>query len=121
VKFLKGLIGFILIAAFIPMMIYACDSGDSENVAQEQEKTAVERFVEEYDVPVAFAESLEIALSNTRYGINRVYSFKRVEDWAEGERYSMWMDMEYVWYAYCKGDEVVGIRDSRSNSVYQAD
>lgn len=94
--------------------------------------TEAERFAADNDISVALTESLESVLigmelaDSSRLGVfhyelSDVYNFEQVDDWAEGQRYKMWMDMEHVWYAYCKGDAVVGVRDGNGNVFYTAE
>lgn len=96
------------------------------------EQTEAEKFAEDNSVPVAFAESLEMVLCEMEltdksrvgifhYKLSDVYDFEQTNDWAEGERYKMWMGMEHIWFAYRKGNEVVGIRDGNGNIFYQAE
>lgn len=96
------------------------------------ELTEVELFAKNNGISVELAESLESVLlgmeltdsSRTgvfHYKLSDVYNFEQTDDWAEGERYKMWMDMEHIWYAYCKGDAVVGVRDGNGNVFYTAE
>ncbi|MGI5849440.1 MAG: hypothetical protein ACOX8Q_05180 [Christensenellales bacterium] len=110
-KAIMVIIIIVLIAALIPLLIFSCEASDA-NGPDEPALTEAEEFADEYGKSVEFAESLERKLSGTGYDLSNVDSFKRVEDWASGERYSMWMNSEYVWYAYCTGDVVLNIRDS---------
>ena len=94
------------------------------------EKTEAEQFAEDNDVSVELAESLETVLAGMEltdtsrvgifhYELSHVYNWKQIEDWADGERYSAWMDMEHVWYIYVKDDVVVGVRDGHGNIFYE--
>lgn len=112
--------------------------GESEKVvseqwadeeSQNQEKTEAEKFAESNDVSVSLAESLESVLADMEltdksrvgvfhYNLSQVYEWKQIEDWADGQRYSAYMDMEHVWYIYVKNNIVVGIRDGNGNIFY---
>lgn len=52
------------------------------------------------------------------YDLSDVYDWKQIEDWANGERYSAYMDMEHIWYIYVKDNVVVGVRDGHGNIFY---
>lgn len=105
-------------------------SSESENTATEDiEKTEAEKFAEENNTSVELAESLETVLTGMEltdsskvgvfhYNLSHVYEWKQIDDWAEGERYSAYMDLEHVWYIYVKGDTVVGVRDGHGNIFY---
>lgn len=101
----------------------------TEEPQQETEKTEAEKFAENNDISVSLAESLESALIGMEltdksrvgvfhYDLSHVYEWKQIEDWAYGQRYSAYMDMEHIWYIYVKDDVVVGIRDGNGNIFY---
>lgn len=89
--------------------------------------TDAERFAEKNDVSIELAESLELALQKVSYGrrneysLAQMYNFEKRDDWAFGQRYKVWADMEYVWIIYTKDDTVVSIRDSRMDFIYDTD
>lgn len=96
------------------------------------EQTEAEKFAEKNDVSVELAESLESVLAGMEltdksrvgvfhYNLSHVYDWTQIEDWAYGERYSAYMDMEHVWYIYVKDDTVVGVRDGSGNIFYSAE
>lgn len=101
--------------------------------SQEQvEQTEAEKFAKKNNISVGLAESLESALAGMEltdksrvgvfhYNLSHVYDWTQIEDWAYGERYSVYMDMEHVWYIYVKDDTVVGIRDGSGNILYSAE
>ena len=108
------------------------DVSDKESSADDKEKSEAEKFAEENNTSVHLAESLESALDGMEltdksrvgefhYSLSDVYEWSRTDDWANGERYSAYMDMEHVWYIYVKDDTVVGIRDGNGNIYYSAD
>lgn len=105
------------------------ESEETSQYQQEVEKTEAEKFAESNDVSVELAESLEAVLMGMEltdksrvgvfhYDLSHVYDWKQIDDWAEGERYSVYMDMEHIWYIYVKNDVVVGVRDGRGNIFY---
>lgn len=105
------------------------ESEPTEEPQHETEKTEAEKFAESNDVSVSLAESLESALVGMEltdksrvgvfhYDLSHVYEWKQIEDWAYGQRYSAYMDMEHVWYIYVKDDVVVGVRDGHGNVFY---
>jgi hypothetical protein len=105
---------------------------EKESSTNDKEKSEAERFAEENDTSVHLAESLESVLDGMEltdksrvgafhYSLSDVYEWSKENDWAEGERYSAYMDMEHVWYIYVKDDTVVGIRDGNGNVYYSAD
>ena len=93
------------------------------------EKTEAEKFAENNGISVSLAESLESVLVGMEltdksrvgifhYDLSNVYEWKQIEDWANGQRYSAYMDLEHVWYIYVKDDVVVGVRDGNGNIFY---
>lgn len=94
-----------------------------------EEPTQAEKFAESNDISVELAESLESVLTGMEltdksrvgvfhYDLSNVYEWRQIEDWANGERYSAYMDMEHVWYIYVTDNTVVGIRDGNGNTYY---
>ena len=94
-----------------------------------EEKTETEKFAERYGVSVTLAENIDEVLSGMEltdksrvgvfhYTIADVKSWKKLDDWAEGERYSGYMAEEHVWYFYIKDDALVGVRDGNGNIFY---
>lgn len=80
-------------------------------------------------ISVSLAESLESVLVGMEltdksrvgifhYDLSNVYEWKQIEDWANAQRYSAYMDLEHVWYIYVKDDVVVGVRDGNGNIFY---
>lgn len=105
------------------------ESEPTEEPKQESEKTEAEKFAESKEISVELAESLESVLADMEltdkskvgvfhYDLSDVYEWKQIDDWAYGERYSAFMDMEHVWYIYVKDDVVVGVRDGHGNIFY---
>ena len=93
------------------------------------EKSEVELFADKYGVSVQLAESIDLVLSGMKltdksrvgvfnYTIADVKSWKKLDDWAEGERYSGYMAEEHIWYFYIKDDTIVGVRDGNGNIYY---
>ncbi|MDO5151607.1 MAG: hypothetical protein Q4D76_19830 [Oscillospiraceae bacterium] len=93
------------------------------------EQSEVEIFAKNNNVSVKLAESLKSVLESMEltdksrvgifhYNLSHVYNWKQVEDYADGQRYSAWMDMEHIWYIYVKDDMVVGVRDGHGNIFY---
>ena len=93
------------------------------------EKNETEKFAEKYDVSIGLAESIDEVLSGMKltdksrvgvfhYTISDVKSWKKLDDWAEGERYSGYMAEEHIWYFYIKDDLLVGVRDGNGNIYY---
>lgn len=101
----------------------------SKKKTTNEEKTEAEEFAEENNVSVKLAESLETVLTGMEltdssrvgifhYDLSNVYNWKQIEDWADGKRYSAWMDMEHIWYIYVTDNTVVGVRDGHGNIYY---
>lgn len=104
-------------------------SSAHEEPTEVKEKTDVEKFADKNDISIELAESLENVLVGMEltdkskvgvfhYDISDVYEWKQIEDWANGQRFSAYMDMEHVWYIYVTGNEVVGVRDGHGNVFY---
>ncbi len=94
-----------------------------------EEKTETELFAEKYGVSLQLSESIDSVLSGMKltdtsrdgvfhYTISDVKSWKKLDDWAEGERYSGYMAEEHIWYFYIKNDAIVGVRDGNGNIFY---
>lgn len=105
---------------------------EKKTQSEESKKSDAERFADENNVSVKLAESLESALEGMEltdksrvgvfhYDLSDVYDWSPEENWANGKRYSAWMDMEHVWYIYVTDDTVVGIRDGSGNIYYSAE
>lgn len=108
------------------------ETKEPDTNSDEKEKTETEKFADKYGVSVELAESIDSVLSGMKltdksrvgvfhYTISDVKSWKKLDDWAEGERYSGYMAEEHVWYFYIKNDTIVGVRDGNGNIYYQQD
>lgn len=89
-----------------------------------KEETAAEKFARINDIPVALAEDIEYALSQSEhsYTLNQVYQWKQIDDYAYGQRYTGYMDLEYVWVFYVRDNKVESIRQQKGlNYIYQAE
>ena len=89
-----------------------------------KEETAAEKFARINDIPVALAEDIEYALSQSEhsYTLNQVYQWKQIDDYAYGQRYTGYMDLEYVWVFYVRDNKVESIRQQKGLSyIYQAE
>ncbi len=104
----------------------------TEENKKPKEKTDIEKFAEKNDTSVEFAESLKTVLEGMEltdkskvgvfhYDLSHVYDWEQIEDWANGKRYSAYMDMEHIWYIYEQNDTVVGVRDGHGNVFYQTE
>lgn len=127
--------GAILVIAGVACMIYfivgvatapskSKTEADAAEVTPAAELTEAEEFAQDNGVSLALAQNIEYALSQSEhaYKLHQVYEWKQIDDWAEGPRYTGWMDMEYIWAFYVKGDKVVSIRDSNGLAfIYQAE
>lgn len=97
---------------------------DSEVTTEVKEKTEAEKFAKDNDISVELAESIEQALSQSEhsYTLSQVYNWEQIDDYAYGQRYTGWMNMEYVWVFYVKDDRLDSIRQQKGLSViYQAE
>lgn len=110
------------------------ETTESESTQSQEpvEQTEAEKFAKKNNISVGLAESLESVLAGMEltdksrvgvfhYDLSHVYDWTQIEDWAYGERYSAYMDMEHVWYIYVKDDTVVGVRDGSGNIFYSAE
>lgn len=99
---------------------------------QKKNLSETEKFAKDNNISVALAEDLKRVLGEMEltdksrvgafhYEISDVYDWQRVEDWAEGRRYSGWMDMEHIFYYYVKDDKIVSVRTSEGDFLYQAE
>lgn len=99
---------------------------------QKKKLSETERFAKDNNISVALAEDLKRVLGEMEltdksrvgafhYELSDVYEWERVEDWAEGRRYSGWMDMEHIFYYYVKDDKIVSVRTSDGDFLYQAE
>ena len=89
-----------------------------------KEETAAEKFARINDIPVALAEDIEYALSQSEhsYTLNQVYQWEQIDDYAYGQRYTGYMDLEYVWVFYVRDNKVESIRQQKGLSyIYQAE
>lgn len=88
-----------------------------ETQSTEQESEA-EKFAKANDISVALAENIEQALAESvhSYSLSRIYEWKQIDDWSDGERYTGYMDMEYVWVFYVKGDSLESIKQQKGLS-----
>lgn len=80
---------------------------------QTEELSDVEKFAKDNNISVALAESIKYALEQTGYDLNAAYNMEQLDDWAEGQRYKIWVSMEYEWIFYVKNDEVQSIRQQK--------
>ena len=97
-----------------------------EPTAQKEEVvlTEAEKFAKENGISVALAEDIEQALAQSEhsYDLSQVYKWTQIEDYAYGQRYTGWMDMEYMWVFYVNGDKLESIRQQKGLTfIYQAD
>lgn len=102
------------------------------STAEEKEATEAEKFSQKNKVSLELAESLESVLEGIEltdkskvgvfhYDLTDIYEWKQIDDWAYGERYSGYMDMEHIFYFYVTDNTVVGVRDGHGNIFYTAD
>lgn len=87
------------------------------------ELTEAEEFAQDNGVSLALAQDIEYALAQSEhaYKLRQVYEWKQIDDWAEGQRYTGWMDMEHIWVFYVKDDKVESIRQQKGlEFIYQA-
>lgn len=92
----------------------------SSETETEREETAAEKFAKENDISVALAESIEYALGETGYTLASAYDMKQIDDWAEGQRYTIYVSQQYIWVFYVKDDEVQSIRQQKGlEFIYQ--
>lgn len=87
-------------------------------------ETEIERFARENNLSVELATDIEYALSRSAhsYKLHNIYQWTQIEDYANGQRYTGWLDMEYVWVFYINGDKVESIRQKKDLSfIYQAE
>lgn len=128
----------IAIIFFVSALIISClflpdgalsDSDEGEKVEKVSE---TEKFAKDNNISVALAEDLKRVLGEMEltdksrvgafhYELSDVYDWQRVEDWAEGRRYSGWMDMEHIFYYYVKDDRIVSVRTSEGDFLYQTE
>ena len=88
--------------------------------SETKEETAAEVFARENDISVELAESIEYALGQTGYTLASAYEMKQIDDWAEGQRYTIYVSQQYVWVFYVKDDEVQSIRQQKGlEFIYQ--
>lgn len=118
----------IFFAVVLTLVLTSC-SREPIETKEVIEKTEVEKFAEKNKISVELTESLENVLVNMEltddskvgvfhYDLSHVYDWKQIEDWANGQRYSAWMDMEHIFYFYVTENEVVGVRDGHGNVFY---
>lgn len=87
----------------------------------EEVKTEVEKFAESNDITVELSTNMEIVLNELNYTLSQAYNFERTDDWAEGERYKVYLDMEHICFFYCKGDTILSLRASNGDFLWQAE
>ena len=119
----------ITMACFLMVFSVSCiflpndESQKSEVTTEVKEKTEAEKFAEENDISVELAENIEQALSESEhsYSLSQVYNWEQIDDYAYGQRYTGWLNMEYVWVFYVKDNSVDSIRQQKGLSyIYQA-
>lgn len=119
----------VTMACFLVVFSVSCiflpndESQKSEVTTEVKEKTEAEKFAEENDISVELAESIEQALSESEhsYSLSQVYNWEQIDDYAYGQRYTGWLNMEYVWVFYVKDNSVDSIRQQKGLSyIYQA-
>lgn len=97
-----------------------------------KEQSEVEKFAKDNNISVTLAKDLKKVLGEMEltdksrvgtfhYELSDVYEWERIEDWAEGRRYSGWMDMEHIFYYYVKDDRIVSVRTSDGSFLYQVE
>lgn len=102
----------------------------SVSSSQIETKTESEKFAEKNNISPKLAKSLEKVLSDMKltdksrvgvfhYTLSDVSDWKQTNDWAEGKRYSGYMAQEHIFYFYEKNDEIVGVRTSNNEVLYQ--
>lgn len=82
-------------------------------------KTAVEKFAESKNISVELAQSIEYVLGEVGYSLSQAYSFEQADDWANGRRFKVWIDMEYICYFYVQDEEVVSLRRANGDFVWK--
>lgn len=85
------------------------------------EKTEAEKFAEDNDISVELAQSIEYVLGEIDYSLSQAYNLEQTDDWAYGRRFKVWIDMEHICFFYCQGEEVVSLRSSNGDFVWQAE
>lgn len=119
----------ITMACFLMVFSVSCiflpndESQKSEVTTEVKEKTEADKFAEENDISVELAENIEQALSESEhsYSLSQVYNWEQIDDYAYGQRYTGWLNMEYVWVFYVKDNSVDSIRQQKGLSyIYQA-
>lgn len=102
----------------------AIDTGKQRQSISSSE-TYIEKFAEDHNIPLELAQSMDDAIQqisdkfDRSFTLKQAYNFEQVEDWANGKRYHIYLDYEYVLYIYEQDNEVVSIRRSNGDFVYQ--
>lgn len=131
---LWGIVAIFFIVALLISGLFLPDGplSDSDEGEKVEKVSETEKFARDNNISVALAEDLKRVLGEMEltdksrvgafhYELSDVYDWQRVEDWAEGRRYSGWMDMEHIFYYYVKDDKIVSVRTSEGDFLYQAE
>lgn len=86
-----------------------------------KELSEVEQFAEDNDISVELAQSMEYVLGEIDYSLSQAYNLEQTDDWAYGRRFKVWIDMEHICFFYCQDEEVVSLRSSNGDFVWQAE
>lgn len=113
----------LILALCMVVMVFALvGCGQKEPVA---EKTDAEKFAQDNGISVELAQDIENALSQTDVppSLNKLNEWKRIEDYAEGQRYTGWIysnvqEKYYYMVFYVSGDTVESIRDQKNGLEY---
>lgn len=121
--------GFLVLLAIGSLFITTTTPDDGGQEAQQpttqtKELSEAEKFAAENDISVQLAEDIEQALAKSEhaYDLSQIYQWTQIEGYAYGQRYTGWMDMEYVWVFYVNEDRLESIRQQVDLSfIYQAE
>ena len=113
----------------IGALLLGAGSATAVDIDENSVKIAKEN-AEKNNISPKLAKSLEKVLSDMKltdksrvgvfhYTLSDVSDWKQTNDWAEGKRYSGYMAQEHIFYFYEKNDEIVGVRTSNNEVLYQ--
>ena len=121
IKSIAGVFSIIVIVFVIYIFVQVDKSQEKIESTTQYELSDVEKFAKDNNISIDLAKSIEYSLGQIGFSLSQAYNPEQVDDWANGRRFKIWVNMEYILFFYCEEDEVVSIRKSNGEFVWKAD
>ena len=121
IKSIAGLFCVIVLVFLIYVFVQVDKSQEKIENTTQYELSDVEKFAKDNNISIDLAKSIEYSLGQIGFSLTHAYKPYQVDDCANGRRFKILVNMEYILFFYCEEDEVVSIRKSNGEFVWKAD